>query len=57
MVARRLLAPLHPPNRTPILNLHPNRKIIAVDVERNLHILMVQVRSTGIVKARYFATR
>jgi hypothetical protein len=39
-----------------ILELDPRREIVAIDVERHLDILRVQVRTGRIMKARDFAT-
>jgi hypothetical protein len=46
----------HPSNRTAILELDPNREIVAIDVERDVDILGVQMRAGRIVEAPDFAT-
>jgi hypothetical protein len=49
------MLPLDPSDRSPILELHPHGKIIAVHVEGDLHILAVQEWSGRIVKASNLA--
>jgi hypothetical protein len=41
----------HTRNRSPILELDPDREIVAINIERDLNILRVQIRTGGIVKA------
>jgi hypothetical protein len=40
---------LHTCDRSPILELDPDREIVAIDVERDLDILRVQIRTGRII--------
>jgi hypothetical protein len=52
---RELCRPLDPSDRSPILELDPQGKIIAIHVEGDLHILGVQERMSRIMKASNLA--
>ena len=48
--------PFYMRNRLSILELDSDREIVAIDVERDLYILRVQIWTGRIVEAPYFAT-
>jgi hypothetical protein len=48
--------PFHAGDRSSILDLHPDREIEPINVERKIDILRVQMRTARIVKAPDFAT-
>jgi hypothetical protein len=48
--------PFHASNRTAILEVNPDREVVAIDVERDIDILRVQVWTSRIVKAPNLAT-
>jgi hypothetical protein len=46
----------HASDRTAILELDPDREIVPIDVNGDIDILRVQIRTRWIVKAQNFAT-
>ena len=48
--------PFHTRHRSSILEIGPHREIVPIDVERDLNILRMQIRTGRIVKAPDFAT-
>jgi hypothetical protein len=44
-------------DRSPILELDPHGEIVAIDIERDVDILRMQIRSGRIMKAPDFAAR
>jgi hypothetical protein len=48
--------PFHASNRTAILELDPDREIVAVDIKSDIHVLRMQIRTGRIVEASDFAT-
>ena len=48
--------PFHASNRTAILELDPDREIVAVDIKSDIHVLRMQIRTGWVVEVSDFAT-